>query len=259
MTTHSSVERLSFDLTVPVEERAEVADWFDENASPIAARLNRYLIMSRGKVSFLPSEHTLAVAFRLRWESDDVEPPAPPPISLPTFGGTKPRLTIYSRNAVSWVAARSWCKATKKADMAALKTAKALCAGNIVAQAADELSEVLSRFIGCAGGSVCVTTVPCGHSKRPDCLAAQVAGEVADRMGFVFRKVFEDRFVDGVSHPKEFSKLPPLQIVALPAEALVLLIDDVATSGWHMEESLSSLRGRGLSAFGAVWISGTLL
>jgi hypothetical protein len=38
----------------------------------------------------------------------------------------------------------------------------------------------------------------------------------------------------------------------------VVLVDDIATSGWHIEEAQGMVRGRGLPAFGAVWISGTI-
>src|SRR5260370_616918 len=79
---------------------------------------------------------------------------------------------------------------------------------------------------------------------------------VADELGLRFVEVFEDRFVSGVSHPKEFRNLPPLVWRTKPA-APTLVIDDLATSGMHIEEALGLLRGLGLPSFGAVWISGT--
>jgi hypothetical protein len=80
---------------------------------------------------------------------------------------------------------------------------------------------------------------------------------VAEQLGLGFAEVFEDRFVDGASHPKEFAKLPPLAFRHTPA-APALVIDDLATSGWHIEEALGMIRGLGLPAFGAVWIAGTV-
>jgi hypothetical protein len=38
----------------------------------------------------------------------------------------------------------------------------------------------------------------------------------------------------------------------------VLVIDDLATSGWHIEEALGMIRALELPAFGAVWIAGTV-
>ncbi len=78
------------------------------------------------------------------------------------------------------------------------------------------------------------------------------------KLGFTFRKVFKDRYVSGVSHPKEFAKLDPIEIEAEPPEKLVLVIDDVATSGWHMEEALNTLRSIGVMAIGATWLAGNV-
>jgi hypothetical protein len=71
-------------------------------------------------------------------------------------------------------------------------------------------------------------------------------------------KVWRDRFVTGSSHPKEFRKLPPLTWQDAPPPGLVLLVDDVATSGWHLEEALTALRAAGHLALGLAWISGTV-
>ena len=71
-------------------------------------------------------------------------------------------------------------------------------------------------------------------------------------------RLFRGRFVSGVSHPKEFSKLAPIELAEAPAGMVVLVIDDVATSGWHMEEALNTLRDAGATAIGATWIGGNV-
>jgi hypothetical protein len=38
----------------------------------------------------------------------------------------------------------------------------------------------------------------------------------------------------------------------------MILVDDLATPGWHVEESLAALRRLGASASAFVWISGTI-
>jgi len=42
-------------------------------------------------------------------------------------------------------------------------------------------------------------------------------------------------------------------------ERPALVVDDVATSGCHMEEALQALRSRAVDAFGVVWISGEVI
>ena len=91
----------------------------------------------------------------------------------------------------------------------------------------------------------------------PDCLGKQIAQGVAERLGLPFLQVFADRPCSGVSHPKEFSKLPELQQIAEP-RASMLVVDDLATSGWHVEESLTALRRLRASASAFVWITGTV-
>jgi hypothetical protein len=70
-------------------------------------------------------------------------------------------------------------------------------------------------------------------------------------------QIFADRPCSGVSHPKEFAKLQPLEPIADPCKSMIL-IDDLATSGWHVEESLTALRGLGASASAFVWITGAV-
>ena len=140
--------------------------------------------------------------------------------------------------------------------MARLKLCKGAVDPALVAAAAGEISEHLRLLFGTLAGWI-GTSVACGHSRRPDCFGKRLGQAVAEQLGLAFVEIFEDRFVAGVSHPKEFRKLPPLVWKAKPG-APALVIDDLATSGGHIEEALGMVRGLGLPAFGAVWISGTV-
>ena len=46
-------------------------------------------------------------------------------------------------------------------------------------------------------------------------------------------------------------------MIAKPLTSMIL-VDDLATSGWHVEESLTALRQLGASASAFVWITGTV-
>ena len=85
-----------------------------------------------------------------------------------------------------------------------------------------------------------------------------MAESVAGALGLPFVEAFRDRLIKGSSHPKEFERLPPLQWASPPASGVVLVVDDLSTSGWHLEEALTLLRGRGLAAAGIAWIGGTI-
>ncbi len=138
--------------------------------------------------------------------------------------------------------------------MASLKSIKLELPPDRIAAICDDFEMVLTEMFG-KGLFRSIAPVACGHSRRPNCLSAVLAAELSQRVGVGMVRAFRDRFVNGVSHPKEFDKLPPLEIVAIPPGPC-LVVDDVATSGFHMHEAVTALRDRGVPTFGAVWISG---
>jgi hypothetical protein len=166
------------------------------------------------------------------------------------------RPMLFRRKAVAWLSACSWRAETRMRDIAAFRQAKLHCDPDLVVR----VGELLAALICQVRGSRCadaVATVPCGHSRRHDCFGKQIAQAVAENLNLPFVEVFADRFCCGSSHPKEFRKLPPLEQVS-PAPASLLLVDDLATSGWHVEESLIALRALGSAASAFTWISSTV-
>lgn len=172
------------------------------------------------------------------------------------FGALVWRPVLYSRNDVVYIAARAWRAHAKKADLLMLKAIKRKMTPEIITAATADLVRLLLMFRGHLRDHV-VTAVPCGHSRRPDCFAKRIAEAVAHVLEVPMVEVFADRPMRGVSHPKEFRKIPPLAWKTRPARP-VLVIDDVAASGWHIEESLLALRAGGCAAFAAVWIAGVV-
>ncbi len=126
----------------------------------------------------------------------------------------------------------------------------------VLRTAAGDVSDTIGLMFGPMTGWT-ISTTAVGHSRHPDSFAVRLARLVARRRQRPFAKIFDDRFVTGVSHPKEFRDLPPLRL-RWRRKSPILLVDDVATSGWHLEEALTLLRDRGIQAFGIVWISGTV-
>ena len=172
------------------------------------------------------------------------------------LGSLVSRPIVYRRNDVGWIAACAWRARAKADDLAALKRAKRALDPRLIREAAELLSALVRRLHG-DGAAAAVTSVPCGHSRRPDWFGKQIAQTVADDLGVPFLQVFADRPCSGVSHPKEFAKLPPLEQITDPLSSM-LLVDDLATSGWHVEESLTALRRLGASASAFMWIAGTV-
>jgi hypothetical protein len=167
------------------------------------------------------------------------------------------RPMVFRRNNVGWIAGCAWRAHAKADDVAALKEAKRALDPWLISEAAELVATLVRQLYG-EGAADAITSVPCGHSRRPDCLGKQIAKGVADRLALPFLQVFADRPCSGVSHPKEFAKLPPLEQIAEP-RASMILVDDLATSGWHLEESLTALRRLRITASAFVWITGKVI
>src|SRR5271156_3364925 len=174
---------------------------------------------------------------------------APPAV----LGGLVYRPTLYRRNAVAWAAVRHWRADAKTRDLTRFKLCKLGLDLAIIGAAADEIADLARLLLGPGASSWSTTSIACGHSRRPDCFGKRLGQAVAQRLKTAFLEVFQDRFVRGASHPKEFRKLPPLIWHEKPTGPL-LIVDDVATSGWHIEEALGRVRDLGLPALGLVWI-----
>lgn len=189
------------------------------------------------------------------WGETDSETSEPPEPASP-LGALVYRPALYRRNAVAWASVRSWRADAKRADLAQLKLCKAGLDPAMIAAAAGEIAALIRLLLGMTSPAGWIaTSVACGHSRRYDCFGKRLGQAVAAELELPFFEVFEDRFVAGVSHPKEFKKLPALRWNHEPAGP-VLVIDDLATSGWHMEEALGRIRALGVAAFGVVWLAG---
>ena len=164
------------------------------------------------------------------------------------------RPTIYQRNDIRWIAANAWRAKAKERGIAALREAKRCLDPSLITEAAEPIAALVRQLAGAASAQA-VTCVPCGHSRRPDCFGKQLAHRVAELLGVPFIQVFSDRPCPGVSHPRRSAKLPPLEQIGNPPRS-VMLVDDLSTSGRHLEEVVLALRRLGASASAFAWISG---
>jgi orotate phosphoribosyltransferase-like protein len=170
------------------------------------------------------------------------------------LGGLAWNPGLLSRNGVRYLRCRSWRQETKRADLYAMKLAKLDLDPEFIAGVVADMKLALGEMFG-TGFFDCVVPVACGHSRRQNCLSVRIAVGLAESLGAACTKVFADRFMSGSSHPKEFARLPPLEMMARP-QGRVLVVDDLATSGWHMHEAVGAIRAMGRPAFGAVWLAG---
>jgi len=187
------------------------------------------------------------------------EPVAPKPKpSRYYLAGTVVRPALRSRNGVQYLVCRSWSVATKKADLEAFKQFKLELPEAGISDIVNEMRDLLSLMVGDPALLFrSVVPIACGHSRRPDCLSFRIASALAEMTGIALVGAFAPRYLTGGSHPKEFRDIPPLDMVRRP-DGPVLVVDDISTSGFHMEEALGRLRAEGLAAMGIVMVAGAV-
>jgi hypothetical protein len=159
---------------------------------------------------------------------------------------------VRSRNGVAYLTARRFSAQDRLNAIRAVKRLKAEADDRETGLAAAEIALLWLRLTGNPGGWT-VTSIAAGHSGG-NSFGARLAVAVAERLSLGYLQVWRDRPIKGTSYPKEFRRLPPLEVLAKPIGA-TLVIDDVATSGYHMWEALTALRGLGIAAAGIAWIS----
>lgn len=154
-----------------------------------------------------------------------------------------------------WVSVHAWRASAQARGIAALKQAKAQLDPGLIRDAAEPVASLIRQSYGPYPADA-ITAVPCGHSRRSDCFSKRLAQAIAVAIGVPWIQVFADRPVAGSSHPRSSVELPPLQqIGAVPHS--VIIVDDVATPGRHLEEAVLALRRANARVSAFAWISGS--
>ena len=197
-----------------------------------------------------------------------VQEPPPPPlledaVPLSAGDGSRPvtrfldetlpaSRRLLKRKNQSYLALRTWRKSIKPYQMSALKALKVECPDVLIDLVAGEMAEEITSFFGQVSGHV-IVPVPCGHS-GPGCLSERLAKAVAHRLSIESVTAFVCATHRGTSHPRKNAMRPKMRI-SCPIERPVILIDDVATSGAHIEEAGRLLLLTAPSVWSVVWIS----
>jgi hypothetical protein len=164
------------------------------------------------------------------------------------------RPMIFQRNGVRWIAAHNWKAGEKEQGVAALKAVKRSPDPTFLIKIAKPVATLIRQLFGEEPADA-ITCVPCGHSRRNDCFGKRFAQHVADTLELPFLQIFGDCPRPGSSHPRRSARLPPLVQIARPP-ASVIVVDDLATSGSHLEQALLALRNDGVKAWAVSWIAG---
>ncbi|QLP96799.1 MAG: hypothetical protein HZY79_04495 [Rhodoblastus sp.] len=118
-------------------------------------------------------------------------------------------------------------------------------------------NDILSHLESFLGGRVYryVVPIPCSRSLPDACLPTLMAEKIAARLGLTLLHALACDPAQGKSHPRRNLDRPPLRIAA-PVPGPAILIDDVATSGSHIEEASRLLLPHAQALFAIAWIGG---
>jgi hypothetical protein len=161
------------------------------------------------------------------------------------------RQVLKTRNDLFYITTRAWSSPIKAHQIKALRALKKSPPPDLVAAAADDIATAARRIYGTPMLN-CVVPVPCGHS-RGECFSELLARAVAERLEIDYVAAFERRVRPGTSHPKKSAALPPL-VQKQAVRGTALLVDDLATSGRHLEQASEALRKSCKHVVALAWI-----
>jgi hypothetical protein len=162
-----------------------------------------------------------------------------------------PQSRLLRRGNVPYHALTKWRTSLKAWQIAALRALKRDAPAVLVDRIATDLADAARALYG-TGTFQAVVAVPCGNS-GDGCLAARLSEATAARLDVPVLSAFASIAVTGSSHPRRNTRRPAMTLTHR-VEVPVLLIDDVATSGAHIEEAALLLRETAPAVLPLVWI-----
>jgi hypoxanthine-guanine phosphoribosyltransferase len=160
--------------------------------------------------------------------------------------------TLHSRNGVNYLTLRNWRAQVKAYQISTLVSLKSSKPEAFIRRAASEITEAVRQVHG-EGVIGAVVPVPPGSSGDANSFAVMLAREVAADLNVPFCDVLEPQGQKGKSAPIKSAKLKPY-VVKEKLAGPILVVDDVASSGAHMELAMTALKQHAKAVYGIVWI-----
>jgi hypothetical protein len=153
---------------------------------------------------------------------------------------------LLARNGASYLALRKWRKPIKPYQVAAMDAIRRHAVRPIADVIATEMAEAVKRLFGDTFQTI--VPMPRDNYKLGNCLAAQIAERLAKKLKIQ---------VANVLVPMTPSKIEDLLSFTLqrPVFGNVLILDDVATTGRHMDMATKALAQGSSHCTGLVWIA----
>ncbi|MCR4265763.1 phosphoribosyltransferase [Nitratireductor sp. ZSWI3] len=161
------------------------------------------------------------------------------------------------RNGTVFFSCRSWRRDLKKLQISSIRNLKRWPDERPVELISDQIA-ALAKKITNGEPYRFVVPVPAGSSQRDVNFASIIAPFVAQKLGSTCRNLLQGRISgphSASSHPRQSFRFEVSCPLNEKGEGLVLLVDDVATTGAHFGRSVACLRRLGYSAVCISWVS----
>ena len=159
---------------------------------------------------------------------------------------------LRQRNGISYLTLRRWRTGVIQYQIDVLRSLKQNPPSLLVNAIADEIVGALDVALGLKACKL-VVPIPCSRSSSETCLSILLAEKVAAKLRLPAVRALSADPAEGKSHPMANLNRPPMRLV-VPVDTTVLLVDDVATSGAHIEEATRLLRPVAGSVLSIAWI-----
>ena len=156
---------------------------------------------------------------------------------------------------IVYLTVRRWRRPVKRYQIDSLKALKANPPSSFVHAICHDIMAAFDPMLGEGGAFGSVVPIPCSHSPPESCLSVLLASRIGYLLGLPAISALTIEPASGSSHPKQNLDRPPM-LLARKIDRPAIVIDDVATSGHHMEEAVRLLRPGAGTVFAIAWIGG---
>ena len=159
---------------------------------------------------------------------------------------------LYRSGTTNYIGLRKWRTPIKPYQISALRALKADLPESFVDQVAKEMADAIISIYGDVANCV-VVPMPCGNS-GPGCFSYRLGRKVAKLLSVAVVDALNPiSDCTGSSHPKANLKRAKMT-VAEAVNQTVILIEDVVTSGNHIDEAARLLRKSSSQVWPVAWI-----
>ena len=175
------------------------------------------------------------------------------PISKFLFDTLIVKQRLLGRNGAAYLALRQWRKPIKPYQLKAIEAIKAFHEHICLEDVASEIATAVQKIYGHL--FTVIVPIPGGSSGREKSFSVALAETVAKKMNIPCKDILIGQPVaKGASHPKKSATLKPYTLRE-KVSGYVLVIDDVATSGRHIELAVQALKPNSDFCAAVAWIS----